>query len=91
MDLSATLDSIYEDGPTRVMPGTDGETYSAAKSFSMIGKQPDIIFVRNDGWSLGAFDHNEADAYEVWSDAWIGFIRRGMPYEPIEGYTVPNG
>ena len=36
---------------------------------------PDIIFIRNDGWSLGAPQHLEHAAYRLWKDEWTYFMR----------------
>lgn len=37
---------------------------------------PDIIFWRNDGWSLGAPSEYESIAYEMWKDSWVRYGRR---------------
>jgi len=31
---------------------------------------PDVLFVRNDGWSLGARFEDEAAAFDLWADCW---------------------
>lgn len=37
------------------------------------GITPAIIFVRDDGWSLGADYGLIRKAYELWADKWIGY------------------
>lgn len=35
---------------------------------------PDIIFFRNDGWTLGAVRGNtDVEAYELWKGEWTGY------------------
>lgn len=48
---------------------------------------PDIIFIRSDGWVLGAPAELENVAYEMWEENWIGFIRNpNIHIKPIEDY-----
>ena len=37
--------------------------------------KPDIIFVRDDNWSLGAPKKLEANAYNLWADSWTHFAQ----------------
>jgi hypothetical protein len=43
---------------------------------------PHIMFIRNDGWILAASPKFEKVAYELWKDAWVGFVK--CPDEIIE-------
>lgn len=36
----------------------------------------DVVFIRADGWVLGAPERFEAAAYAMWSDEWHAFARR---------------
>lgn len=45
----------------------------AEKRYKVI---PDIIFKRNDGWTLGAPKEFEDVAYRMWRDEWTHFVRR---------------
>lgn len=39
---------------------------------------PTIVFIRNDGWMLGAKGSLISIAWEICKNDWIGFIRRPM-------------
>lgn len=45
-----------------------------------------VIFLRNDEWSLGAVPESESEAYNMWKDNWVGFIKNGE-YRPISEYA----
>lgn len=37
----------------------------------------DVIFFRNDGWTLGAPQELETVAFKMWRDKWVAYARRG--------------
>ena len=62
--------------PTRVVTKTDGGQVGYATTPSMAaeaGITPDIVFVRNDGWSLGARRRDALAAHRLWDHDWVGF------------------
>ena len=72
--------------PTRVVVDDTGmaNTPDIAESF---GITADIVFLRNDGWSLGAPFRFEGIAYRMWSDSWTKFCHRGdTQFTPISKY-----
>lgn len=72
---------VIANGPRRVLvEGGYGELPSRAKKDYDI--EPDIIFIRNDGWSLGAPDHLADNAEKLWAGRWIGVLIRPNT-EPI--------
>lgn len=78
-DLQAYVDYIIRFGPHRVLiePDVAVATYRA-------GFIPDLIFIRDDGWSLGAPSHLAPVAEAMWKDKWVGVLIRprtaAMPY-----------
>lgn len=78
-DLQAYVDYIIRFGPHRVLiePDVAVATYRA-------GFIPDLIFIRDDGWSLGAPSHLAPVAEAMWKDEWVGVLIRprtaAMPY-----------
>lgn len=53
---------------------------------------PDIIFVRDDGWSLGATKEFERDAFNMWPYSWTHFCLKPDPILiPISEYTSKWG
>lgn len=80
---------IMANGPTRVVINADGEAVPWPRAHQK-GIFADIIFIRRDGWSLGAPAHLEEIAYRMWRDEWVGFIRRPSEIaQPIREYKGP--
>lgn len=69
--LGIVVYDIIQQGPTRVIINEDGIGVPPcmAKNVSV-----DIIFIRNDKWSLGAPKEFEEVAYKMWPDTWVAFI-----------------
>lgn len=56
--------------PTRVLINEELEARSAPRA-KAIGVVPDVIFVRDDGWSLGAPKRLEQAARSSWQGHWV--------------------
>lgn len=91
ISLKAALTRIMVHGPDRVVVNQDGEATSSKKAREQYGINPDIIFIREDGWSLGAPWQFENVAWGLWAKEWIGFIRKGgtVPL-PMSDYFVKS-
>lgn len=61
-------------GPDRVLIGADGTAVPPRRAREEYGIVPDVVFVRNDGWSLGAPIELRVAAYGLWEDEWITVI-----------------
>lgn len=70
-ELEKHWNRIAEDGPRRVLIDADG---TAVKP-NLAGFDPTAIFIRKDGWSLGATAELENHARALWEDEWIGVAR----------------
>ena len=68
-------DDIIANGPSRVLISPD-EGVASKPARVEHGITPDVIFIRHDGWSLGAPSHLEADARKMWEGYWIGILRK---------------
>ena len=85
--LTERMAHIIHNGPDRVVINEHGEAVPAGRAIRDYNIIPDIIFIRDDGWSLGAPAPLEVVAYGMWSDEWVGFVRRGkMVVSPIKEY-----
>ena len=42
---------------------------------SLSSSVPQIVFVRHDGWMLGAHVKFEEVAYKLWKEEWVGFCK----------------
>lgn len=74
--------------PTRVMIN-QFEAIPPGRAKNEHNIKPVIIFVRNDGWSLGAPEEYEVEAHAMWSDSWTHFTRHPFTYiQSIDNYTM---
>jgi hypothetical protein len=64
-------------GPTRVIVDGDGLGVTSNIAREKYNIDPDIIFLRNDEWSLGAPTKYENVAYSIWASEWTHFVRKG--------------
>ena len=80
--VKASIIHIVAHGPDRVM--IDEHEAWPAKIAEIKGQEPVVIFIRNDGWSLGASKELVHAAERIWRDKWAAVIVQGKK-EPI-GY-----
>ncbi len=59
--------------PDRVIVDYHGQAVSAKIAKERYNIIPDIIFRRNDGWTLGTPEEFEPIAYRMWKDEWSEF------------------
>jgi len=62
--------------PAKVIVDERGFGVPGRKAKYEWNTEPDVIFFRSDGWTLGAPKRFEHVAYEMWSDEWTHFVRR---------------
>ena len=80
IDLKQVIKDIMQFGPNKVMINVD-EATTCSKAWSEHKVGPDVIFIREDGWSLGA-PANLAENAEKLYDGWIGVLLNSSS-EPI--------
>lgn len=68
--------------PNRVLIAADGSATSAKKAPAF-----DIVFVRNDGWCLGAPTRLERQAYDTWPEEWVSYVEHGVR-KPIADFVT---
>ena len=61
-------------GPRRVIINRDGEAVSPERARRLQDRSPDVIFIRNDGWTLGAIKELADKAEALWPDEWIAVL-----------------
>lgn len=84
--LGDVMDSYPLDSLSRVVVNQNGHATSPATALAEHNITPDVIFVRNDGWSLGAPFAFERVARGLWEDSWVAryvleggvFVRRSL-------------
>lgn len=87
IDIHEVTKNIMANGPTRVLITRQGDAYPSKRAREQYGVEPDIIFIRNDGWSLAAPAYLEREAFDLWPDFWTHFIRKPQRFaHPISEY-----
>lgn len=72
MDIESIKSNLSLHGPTRVVINAEGETKPPDRACKEDGVLPLLVFIRNDGWTLGAsYEHLEV-ARKMWADEWVG-------------------
>jgi hypothetical protein len=89
-ELKAICRPTMENGPTRIVINEHGEAVAPSRTTF----PPDVIFVRHDGWSLGAPESLVATAERIWADCWVGVLMAGEPmpvtYEAWKAVNHPS-
>lgn len=75
--------------PVRVVVNGSGHAVTPVRALHDFGLMPDVFFLRDDGWCLGATSECEAVAFRLWRDHWTHFQRVGGAVKPISEYK-PN-
>lgn len=88
VDLKEAVRGIMRGGPDRVVINSEGDGIPPKRAWAQHGITPDVIFIRDDGWTLGAPAYLEDVAERLWRDQWVGVLRRpGTEAEPYERKT----
>jgi len=85
MDLEAKAKEVMANGPTRVVVSADGEAVPTPRARQQYGATPDVIFIRKDGWSLGAPKSLAHVAEKMWDDEWLGVVT--LPSGSVKFYS----
>jgi hypothetical protein len=89
IDLQTIVDLIMQRGPDRIVINADQEAVSSRRAWEEYNITPDVIFIRHDGWSLGARKDLAAQAFGTWSDSWVAFMEKpNRVARPISEYKL---
>lgn len=79
-------DMLEQASGVRIIVNNAGEAVSGGQYARMamsdndtlvpINISPYVMFIRGDGWILGAARKFENVAYRMWQDEWVGFIKQ---------------
>jgi hypothetical protein len=73
--------------PKKVIVDEDGLGAIPFMAEEQYGIIPEVVFVREDGWALGAPLKFEDVAYNMWKDKWVFYLREGdNQLKPISKY-----
>ena len=76
--LTNAVSRILAHGPTRVIVNRDGKGMTPKRAREFHGITPDIVFIRDDGWSLGAPKRFADIAEKIWENKWKGVLLRPL-------------
>lgn len=89
MILAELSDKIFGSGPDRVVINGEGEALPWLRAREQHNILPDVIFIRKDGWTLGAPKEFEKTAFDLWADEWIYYSQRpSLELMPIERHPL---
>jgi hypothetical protein len=73
----ATIAALVEaNGPIRVIVDANGLGEGVQQAKKRADYEPHtVVFIRNDGWTLGAPAKFEEVARRTWEGSWVGIIR----------------
>jgi hypothetical protein len=71
-------ETVEETGPNRIVVNKEGYATNQRRARECFGiDTPDVIFIRYDGWCLGAPLKFEDIAFKSWEGDWLGMIKNG--------------
>lgn len=73
MKIKEIFEQIKRYGPTRVVISKEGEAVNPKRAREQ-NIFSNVVFVRNDGWSLGTPDKFMMTALNMWPDEWTHVI-----------------
>lgn len=89
INLEAAIKRMMVHGPDRVVINAEQEGVSSKRAREEHGINPDVVFIRRDGWTLGAPKRFAAAAFGTWADEWIGFVEKPQTTaRPISEYKL---
>jgi hypothetical protein len=69
---------VEQTGPNRIVINEEGHAINQRRARERHGiESADVIFIRNDGWCLGAPLEFEDVAFKLWEGDWLGMIKNG--------------
>jgi hypothetical protein len=74
--VEGLLERIGRNGPTRVVVDRHAQAKPPERALAM-GIPVDVVFVRGDGWTLGAPEALEWVAYNTWAGDWTAVLVKG--------------
>jgi hypothetical protein len=74
VNFSAVRSAVRRVGPTRVVVARDGCATTPALALQDYGIVPEVVYVRGDGWTLGAPRQFARVAWRLWAESWVEVI-----------------
>ena len=71
--LEQWLKRIAAQGPTRVIIDAQGTATPPGRAKKIFFIDPDVVFIRDDGWTLGAPTKFAEVARKMWEHDWVAY------------------
>lgn len=85
LSLESIAELVRKNGPIRVIVDAEGLGEQPQRAQRRPYYEPPVVvFIRNDGWTLGACAKYEAVARKLWEKDWVGVLRNGPAFDIIE-------
>lgn len=82
--IDIAIQRVKKQGPARVIIDEEMQAHSAIRALRS-GVVYEWVFVRDDGWTLGASDKFADGAAYLWRESWIGVLHvlddRVIPFD----------
>jgi hypothetical protein len=72
--IDKALHNIGQYGTDRVLTSPRGTSVPFKYAVEEFGIPVELVFIRNDGWTLGCHRTHQSVAYQMWQDEWIAMI-----------------
>ena len=92
--IDIAVKEIAKWGPRRVLVANDPvQATTQERAYRFNGREPDLIFIRKDGWTLGTIREWEAEARELWESEWVAVVVRpgvrAITYSEYSSLNLP--
>ncbi|MBL8048107.1 MAG: hypothetical protein JNJ45_05445 [Chthonomonas sp.] len=93
--IKKAIRQLQSEGPARILcdDGFARSPQSIGDLDKSIYLNAPIIFIRDDGWTLGVHRGNQAEAHQMWKSTWVAFVLPGkfedLPLHISEYNEVP--
>ena len=88
INLEGAVKRLHIHGPDRVVINDEGEAVSMKRLPE--GISWDVIFIRSDGWTLGAPSHLIDVAEAIWQDLWIAVYSKKQGLMLYQDWRKPD-
>jgi hypothetical protein len=72
--LERAAEKIRKQGPDRVVINSEGEACGPEIAQDEYGVEYSVVYLRNDGWTLGVSPGLRSVAFDMYADSWIAVM-----------------
>ena len=72
--IKEAIDNASRNGPTRVVYSDEGQATTPELALQLYNEVAEVVFIRNDGWTLGASMKYYKVAHDLWEGDWAAVV-----------------